>query len=188
MPDKREIFIVEMDNGKNLKAEIINYGGIIKSLWVKNKDGEFIDVVLGRNTAEEYFSNDGYFGAAVGRFANRIGDSKFELNGTEYFLDANNGKNSLHGGNKGFRKAATVKGDLCGIVMEMYTDKPAVQLYTGNSIKEDRMCKNGHFYSKHGALCLETQFYPNSTSFSHFTSPVLKMGEKYDFTTEYRFS
>ena len=88
----------------------------------------------------------------------------------------------------GFRKAATVKADKTGIVMEVYTDKPGVVFYTGNDIETDRICKDGKKYEVHGGLCLETQLFPNSTSFSHFSCPILKKGEKYSFTTEYRFS
>ena len=87
----------------------------------------------------------------------------------------------------GFRKAATLTGDKTGISMELYTDKPGVQLYTGNYIETDRLCKDGKRYMKYGGLCLETQFFPNSTSFPHFSCPILKKGQTYSFTTEYRF-
>ncbi len=338
MPDGKEVFLYELDNGKNLKAQIINYGGIIKNLWVKSGSGAFVDVVLGRDTLEEYFENTGCFGAFIGRYANRIGGSKFTLNGTEYSLFANNGKNSLHGGKKGFnkyllaessvtdsetpsvtfemlspdgdegypgnlkvkltyrlnssdgieihyeavsdkdtiinltnhsyfnlngdssgdtlghtlwmncpfytpntaecmpcgevlsvkgtpfdfltpkkvgdainadseqlrmfngfdhnfviegsgfRKAATLTGDKSRIVMDVFTNKPGVQFYSCNGVQKGRVCKNGATYPKHGGLCLETQFFPNSTTFSHFPSPIFKAGEVYDYKTEYRFS
>ena len=68
MPDGREVFSYLLDNGKNVKAEIISYGGIVKELWVKNREGEYVDVVLGRDTLEEYFNHDGYFGALMGIF------------------------------------------------------------------------------------------------------------------------
>jgi len=87
----------------------------------------------------------------------------------------------------GFRKFSTLTGDKTGIVMDSYTDRPAVQIYTGNGIKTDRVCKNGVKYPIHGGVCLETQVFPNAMEFSHFPSPVLKKGEVYDTVTEYRF-
>ena len=87
----------------------------------------------------------------------------------------------------GFRRFSTLTGDKTGIVMDSYTDRPAVQLYTGNGIQTERVCKNGAKYPVHGGLCLETQVFPNAMEYSHFPSPVLKKGEEYDTVTEYRF-
>lgn len=336
-PDGKEVFSYILDNGKNVKAEILTYGGIVRSLCVKGTNGEYTDVVLGRDTLDEYMNNSGYFGALIGRHANRIYRGRFTINGTDYNVGINDGANSLHGGVKGFdkyvwnvtdvddeknpsitlsivspdgdegfpgrlevfvkyslnekngleihyeavsdkdtvvnltnhsyfnlngagnsdvlnhlmqmncgfytpnsneclpygeilsvkntpfdfteekrigldihsdspqlkqfcgydhnfiidgcgfRKAITLKGDKSGITMEVYTDKPGVQLYTGNYIDTTRICKDEKKYMAYGGLCLETQFFPNSTSFSHFSCPILKKGEKYSYTTEYRF-
>ncbi|MDP4134002.1 MAG: aldose epimerase family protein, partial [Bacillota bacterium] len=89
---------------------------------------------------------------------------------------------------RGFRKVCEAKGDISGIVMDTYTDLPGVQLYTGNFIKEDRVCKLGTTYKKHDAFCLETQVFPNAMKYSQFPSPILKKGDKYDTTTEYVFN
>lgn len=88
----------------------------------------------------------------------------------------------------GFRKFATVKGDITRITMECYTDLPGVQLYTGNYVTADVPCKNGEEYKPYQGLCLETQFFPNAINCTHFPSPVLKKGEEYDTVTEYKFS
>ena len=72
--------------------------------------------------------------------------------------------------------------------MESYTDRPAVQVYTGNFLKDDRVCKDGARYALHHGICLETQVFPNAMEFSHFPSPILKKGEVYDTVTEFRFS
>lgn len=88
----------------------------------------------------------------------------------------------------GFRKISTLKGDKTGISMDTYTDQPGVQIYCGNSIVEDVVCKNGVQYKIHQAVCLETQVFPNALENSHFPTAVLKCGEKYDTTTEYKFS
>ena len=337
MPDGKEVFLYALDNNNGIRAEIINYGGIVKNLWVKKADGEYVDVVLGRDTLEEYLDNTGYIGVAVGRYANRIKYGKFNINDTEYNVSINDGKNSLHGGNigfdklvwdvseggsedepelimsivspdndqgfpgelkvnmtykltknnafhinykafsdkdtvvnltnhsyfnlngiagsniynlnmklncdfytpnttecmpygeilsvkntpfdftqgklvgtdikseneqikmfggydhnfiirgRGFREAAVVSSSETGISMLVYTDKPGLQFYSGNAIEEGRRCKNNQMYKVHDALCIETQFFPDSTQYSHFSNPILKAREKYDYTTEYRF-
>ncbi len=327
--NEKEVYLYTLDNGKGLKAEITNFGGIVKSLYVND-----VDVVLGRDTLEEYLDNDGYFGALIGRNSNRIHNAEFTLNDKKYTLAKNDGNNNLHGGNVGFdkkiwiaeeldrdepklaltllskdgeegfpgnaeikvtytltnenglnihyestcdkdtvmnltnhsyfnlnghdsglidnqtlqvfsgfftpnteecvpcgeiikndntpfdlrkpkafkevfnsdfeqitkfggfdhnfvldgtgyRKIAEAKGD--EITMEVFTDAVGAQIYTGNFINETCVCKGGTVYGKHHAFCVETQFYPNSMEFSHFPSPVLKAGEKYDTTTEYKF-
>lgn len=326
-----EVFLFKMDNGKGLSAEIITYGGIVRTL---SYDG--VDVVLGRDSLEEYMENNGCYGALIGRNSNRIAKGEFALNGKTYTLAKNNGNNNLHGGNIGFgkrvwqgkaldkeepsliltlvsedgdegfpgkvkvkvtytltkdnglrihyegkanadtllnmtnhtyfnlnghdsgtvdghtikmqssfytpnteecmpygvvekvdgtpfdlrngltlgevfasghkqidmfngfdhnfaldgfgfRKFSTLTGENTGIVMDSYTDRPAVQIYTGNGIQTERVCKNGAKYPIHGGVCLETQVFPNAMSFSHFPSPVLRKGEVYDTVTEYRF-
>ena len=331
--DAGVVFAYTLDNGNGLSAEILTFGGIIRRLVFNGTD-----VVLGRETLEDYENGSGYFGALIGRNSNRIEDCKFEINGTTYELIENEaGKNTnLHGGVKGFnkkiwdaeavdseepqlilsttspdgeegfpgnvnikvtytltkensikihyegitdkdtvlnmtnhsyfnlnghssgsiknhtltldcsfftpnqpncvpygevlsvkgtpfdftngkkvgeeiesdypqlemflgydhnfvingkgyRKYAVLEGDISGIVMESYTDLPGVQLYTGNHVNANTPCKDGAEYSKHQALCLETQVFPNALKYAHFPSPILKKGEKYDTTTEYKF-
>lgn len=97
--NQKEIYQYTLDNGKGSTAQILNYGGIIKKLIYKD-----IDVVLGRDTFEEYLNNDGYFGAIIGRNSNRIENSEFELSGKVYNLYRNDGRNNLHGGRNGFDK------------------------------------------------------------------------------------
>lgn len=82
-----------------------NLGCHVLSVFTKDREGNFGDVVLGFENVEDCWHGDGsYMGAIAGRVANRIGDAKFELNGKTYELAANNGKNSLHGGIKGFNQ------------------------------------------------------------------------------------
>lgn len=85
---------------------------------------------------------------------------------------------------------ATLSSQKTGIKMDCYTTEIAVQLYTGNSIVNDKapFGKGKKKYENYGALCLETQHYPASPNFSHFPSTILKKGDKYRSTTEYRFS
>lgn len=105
MEDETEVYIFTLKNSNGMTAEITNYGGIVVRLFVADKNKKFDDVVLGFDTLEDYVNNNKpYFGAIIGRHANRIEDSKFELNGIQYQLYANNGRNHLHGGLKGFDK------------------------------------------------------------------------------------
>ena len=83
--------------------------------------------------------------------------------------------------------SAVLIGDKSGITMEMYTDQCGVQVYTGNVIEENRVCKDGAVYTKHSGICLETQAFPNGLKFSHFPCGILKKGETYDTFTEYKF-
>ena len=92
-----DVYLYTLDNGNGLKAEIMNYGGIIRSLCYKGTD-----VVLGRETFDEYLKNSGYFGAIIGRNANRIGRAELEINGVIHKLSANQSGNNLHGGFNGF--------------------------------------------------------------------------------------
>lgn len=328
-----EVIAYTLDNGCGLSAEILNLGGIVRTLVFNGTD-----VVLGRDTAEDYVGDPTYAGALVGRNSNRIEDGVFTLNGKKYKLALNdNGINNLHGGpngftsklwdvdvvddaepkliltlfspdgdegfpgnvnvkvtytltkenslkihyeatsdadtvfnmtnhsyfnlnghtdgdiknhtlqldcsfftpgkdtcvpdgsvisvfgtpfdfrtpktvgrdmddpyeqmqkfrgydhsfainGRGYRKCATLTGDKTGIVMETYTDRPAVQLYTGNYVDDAIPGKDGCAYANHQGLCLETQAFPNSLKFSHFPSAILLAGEKYDSTTEFKFS
>lgn len=99
-----EVYLYTLENKNGMSAEIITYGGIVRSLKVKDKNGADTDVVLGRDTLEDYFENDGYIGAFIGRHANRIKGASFVLNGEKFEVGRNEGKNSLHGGICGFDK------------------------------------------------------------------------------------
>lgn len=96
-----ETFLLTNENGMEMK--VTNFGGRVMELKVKNKEGNLTDVVQGFNQPEDYiiFGNT-YFGAAIGRYANRIAQGRFSIEDSTYQLTPNNGPNSLHGGEKGF--------------------------------------------------------------------------------------
>mgnify|MGYP006290715871 CR=1 FL=1 len=98
------IFLYTLENSKGTKVQITNYGAIVVSIFVKDKDGRFDDIVLGFDNFQDYIKDDSYFGAIVGRYANRIDNGKFTLDGVNYELAKNEGDNHLHGGEKGFNK------------------------------------------------------------------------------------
>ena len=85
-----------------------------------------------------------------------------------------------------FAKIATLEADKTSLVMDVYTDLPGVQIYTGNFI-QDEPGKNGTVYCRRAGICFETQFYPDSVNHPNFPSPIFKAGEIYETTTEFRF-
>ncbi len=95
-----ELFTISNKNG--VQAKITNYGGILVSLLVPDKNQNLVDVVLGYDNIEKYYNNSVYLGALIGRCANRIGNGNFFIDGKEYNVALNDGKNHLHGGNNGF--------------------------------------------------------------------------------------
>ena len=100
----KAVYLFTIKNSKGMVAEITNYGATLVSLKVKDNKGKFDDVVLGYDKLEDYMKYKNYFGATVGRFANRIEKSSFEINGIQYKLAKNEGENHLHGGIVGFDK------------------------------------------------------------------------------------
>lgn len=332
------INIYTLQNAVGMKAEIIPYGCRIVRLWAPDKSGNVSDVILGHDNLESYCVPGDFHGAVVGRYANRIGGAKLEINGTTYNLTVNEGKNSLHGGKVGFHqklwnvtnvadgdtpsitfqyvskdgeegfpgklsveitytvtadnalnieyKAKTdketavnltnhsffnISGDasndvlsqflqinakyytdvddrliptgkfvsvtgtpldftvpktigqdidkddrllkLCngydhnyvlngsgmkkaaelydpqsGRVMEAFTDLPGMQLYTANGFNADAINKNGVKMQAHHAVCLETQFFPDSVNQPKFPFSFLKPCETFKTTTIYKFS
>lgn len=106
----KPVSLYTLFNKKGMSVDITNYGAKIIRLMVPDKNSKFDDVVLSFDTLEEVMEKEIYFGAICGRFANRIKDGKFSIDGVEYTLPINNGTNSLHGGIHGFNeKVWTVK-------------------------------------------------------------------------------
>ncbi len=134
--DNKDIDIFVLSNKNGMTVKITNLGGIITSLIVPDRNGKYDDVVLGYDRLEDYFENSPYFGAIIGRHANRIENSKFEIMGTEYILNNNEGRNHLHGGNKGFDKviwdAETVIIDDRECLQLTYLSKDGEENYPGN--------------------------------------------------------
>ena len=137
-PDGRQVELYTLTNTNGLKARITNYGAILVSLEVPDKNGDLADITLGYDTLGEYIKETPYFGATVGRYANRIGKAKFVLNGVEYKLAANNGENHLHGGIKGFDKVVwrpedlRTENDKAAVVKMSYVSEDGEEGYPGN--------------------------------------------------------
>ena len=322
MPDGAAVEELTLRDGP-ISCSLLTYGGAMRTLVVPDRAGRPVDVALGLDSLEDYLTQDKYLGALVGRYANRIGGSRFTLEGREYPLRANDGPNHLHGGPTGFDKqvwrvgeqsdssvtlslfspdgqegypgdlsvsvtyalrdraleisyrAESGKTTLCnltnhsyfnlsgqgggdiagqyiqlladrytpvgpeliptgaveavagtpmdlrtlqpigprefdhnwavagwdgglrtaarawspdtGIFMETLTTLPGIQFYTGNFLDGCPNGKGGVPYGRHGAFCLETQFYPDSPNQRDFPSPVLAAGGVYVSKTVYRF-
>jgi aldose 1-epimerase len=104
LADGTKVEAVTLTNGHGISAKIMTLGATLQSLMVPDKAGHTQDITLGYDTAQQYLSHPDYFGASVGRYANRIAKGKFTLDGKTYTLATNDGPNSLHGGLKGFDK------------------------------------------------------------------------------------
>ena len=348
-PNQSKVLIGKMNNGeevhkfllknKDCEVEIISLGAIITSIKVPDKNGKLLDVALGFNSLEPYLNEHPYFGAIVGRYANRIDNGKFTIDDIEYNLALNNNGTSLHGGVTGFdkvnwrvvsyddknysslklnylskdmeegypgnlnvyvtyiltnenelavqyyaetdkttilnltqhsyfnlsgessgdvldhnleiyadsylpvnekiiptgniekvqgtpfdfiepkkigrdidlentqlilgngydhcwvlndfdgsvRKIASAYSDQSGIQMDVYTDQPGVQLYTGNFLNGSISSKQGLKYEKRSGFCLETQHFPDSPNKESFPNVYLKPGEVFKSKTVFKF-
>src|ERR1700733_14670038 len=103
--DGRPVTLYTLTNSKGVEVDTMNYGGIIVSIRGPDRKGQFADIVLGHETLEGYVPNPPYIGAVVGRYANRIANGTFVLDGKTYTLPKNDGPNTLHGGtDKTFNK------------------------------------------------------------------------------------
>jgi len=134
--DGTAVDVYTLTNKNGIEVRAINYGGIIISLRVPDKNGKFDDVVLGYESLDGYLAKTPYFGAIIGRYGNRIGNAKFTLDGVQYSLAANNGPNALHGGLKGFDKVVWKAEpfehqDSVGVVFT-YTSRDGEEGYPGN--------------------------------------------------------
>ena len=332
---KTDLYILR--NKNNMEVCITNFGGRIVSVMVPDKDGQMRDVVLGFDSIQDYISKPSAFGASIGRYANRINQGKFTLDGVEYQLPRNNYGHCLHGGPQGFqyrvydavqlnpqelqltyvakdgeegfpgnitckvlmkltddnaidiqyeaetdkptivnmtnhsyfnldgdagsnaehlltidadyytpvdstfmttgeivpvedtpmdfrtpmpvgerindfdfvqlkngngydhnwvlnakgdinRRAASLKSQKTGIVLDVYTNEPGVQVYAGNFLDGSLTGKKGITYNQRASVCLETQKYPDTPNKPEWPSAVLRPGEKYMSQCIFKFS
>ena len=332
---KTDLYILR--NKNNMEVCITNFGGRIVSVMVPDKDGQMRDVVLGFDSIQDYISKPSDFGASIGRYANRINQGKFTLDGVEYQLPRNNYGHCLHGGPQGFqyrvydavqlnpqelqltyvakdgeegfpgnitckvlmkltddnaidiqyeaetdkptivnmtnhsyfnldgdagsnaehlltidadyytpvdstfmttgeivpvedtpmdfrtpmpvgerindfdfvqlkngngydhnwvlnakgdinRRAASLKSQKTGIVLDVYTNEPGVQVYAGNFLDGSLTGKKGIAYNQRASVCLETQKYPDTPNKPEWPSAVLRPGEKYMSQCIFKFS
>jgi aldose 1-epimerase len=104
MPDGRVVLLYTLSNPSGMVAKISTYGAILTELHVPDRHGQTTNVVLGFDNLNQYLAGHPGFGATIGRFANRIANARFTLDGTEYRLTANAGPNHIHGGYTNFSR------------------------------------------------------------------------------------
>jgi len=331
--------LIILENNRGMNVALSDYGARIVSILVPDKNGNTVDVVLGFDHIDKYVhANEGYHGATIGRFANRIANGEFAINNETFKIEPNNGPNALHGGKSGFhnrvwsrrvnisqqvefylvsadgeegfpgnltvviaytlteeneliiryrahtdkdtvinltnhaffnlngegrelvdnhqiyidadyylpvdqtqiptgekrpckgsafdftdfkalnehfsipddqvekvggfdhnfvlnnqesnrleKPVAKVFSPLTGIQLEVFTDQPGIQLYTGNALKGNDLGKSGRVYEKHSAFCLETQGFPDAPNHPSFPSCFLKPKEIFESETRYHF-
>ncbi|MGD8238323.1 MAG: aldose epimerase family protein, partial [Armatimonadota bacterium] len=136
LEDGTEVDIYTLTNANGMRVMLTNYGALTVGVEVLDAEGNPADVTLGYDTLAEWLTNTTYFGATVGRYANRIAGGKFTLDGETYTLATNNGENHLHGGIKGFDKvlwdAETVEADDSAGVKFTYLSEDGEEGYPGN--------------------------------------------------------
>lgn len=132
-PDGVDVRLFTLTNDRGVEAKITNYGGIVVSLKVPDRNGGMADVVLGHDSLAGYIDNPGpYLGALIGRYGNRIGHAKFTLDGVQHRLAANNGENTLHGGLRGFDKVVWTPRELSDGGLELtYISKDGEEGFPG---------------------------------------------------------
>ena len=203
LSDGTSVELYTLTNSHGLTARIATYGATLTSLNVPDKKGNMGDVVLGFDTLDGYVAGTAYFGATIGRVANRVAKGKFTLDGKEYALAVNNGPNSLHGGLKGFDKVvwkaepqagkASVRftyrsadgeegypGNLDVAVVYTLTDDNAVQIdYTATTDKDTPVNLTNHSYFNlaGGGEVLDTKIMLNAGKYTPTDDTLIPTGE-----------
>lgn len=129
LPDGREAYLYTLKNKDGMIVRITDYGAAVQSIIVPDKSGKFADVVFGYDNVGGYAKGTQFFGATIGRYANRIAKGTFELDGKVYHLPINNGVNTLHGGPAGFYK-------------QLWTAEP-MEMKEGPAVKLTYVSKDG---------------------------------------------
>jgi len=127
-----EVYLYTLTNELGYEVSIAAYGASITTLKVPGRNGVFGDIVLGYDTLDDYVTNPRYFGACIGRHANRIAEGRFSLNGVDYQLGRNNGANHLHGGFNGFDKRVWSATEDGNVLRLSYLSKDGEESYPGN--------------------------------------------------------
>ncbi|MEA1785512.1 aldose epimerase family protein [Arenibacter sp. GZD96] len=173
-PNGETVALYSLKNTNGMQVDFLTYGGIITTLKVPNREGYYENVVLGFNSLTQYVERNPFFGVIVGRFGNRIAKGKFSLDGTEYSLAINNGKNHLHGGLKGFDKVLwTVKEVLQdaskATVTLAYLSPDMEEGYPGNlAVEVSYSLNTNNVFSVHYGATTDKATIVNLTQHSYF--------------------
>jgi aldose 1-epimerase len=140
LPDHRIVIRYTLTNKNGIQMQVMNYGGIITSLKVPDKNGKIEDIVLGYDSFSDYVKESPYFGALIGRYGNRIAKGKFKIDNQTYNLAQNNNGQHLHGGLKGFDKVywniEEIENEEGPALKLTYNSKDMEEGYPGNLVVE----------------------------------------------------
>jgi aldose 1-epimerase len=169
----QNIDLFTLTNTGGLEARVMTYGGILLSLKVPDRNGHVDNIVLGFDSADGYYTTGQYFGALIGRYANRIGKGRFTLNGVEYKLTVNRGEHHLHGGVNGFNRVVWRARPLqtpTGATLELtYLSADGEEGYPGNlSVKVVYTLTNNNELRIEYSAVTDTDTVVNLTNHSYF--------------------
>lgn len=168
--DGEEVHSFTLKNRIGVQVKITNFGGRIISIKVPDRNGKFEDVVLGYDKLEDYINDNNGFGATIGRFANRIENAKFELNGIEYKVSENCGKHHIHGGFIGFDKVVWKANIIKDEALELsYTSKDGEEGFPGElQVKVKFILTNGNALKLEYYAVSDKDTVVNLTNHSYF--------------------
>jgi aldose 1-epimerase len=168
MPDGTSVDIFTLTDGK-VEARIMSFGAIIVSLKTPDRNGKLDDIVLGYDTLDQYVANShNFYGAVIGRYANRIAHGAFTLDGKQYSLPKNNGENTLHGGPNGFYNVLWTPAQISNGVEFAYLSKDGEEGFPGNlTAKVKYTLENGALRVEYSATA-DKPTVVNLTQHSYF--------------------
>jgi len=166
-PEGTPVDIYSLSDGK-IEAGIITYGGIVVSLRAPDRNGKLDDVVLGYDSVDKYIAQTPYFGAIVGRYANRIAHGSFQLDGKTYSIPKNNGDNALHGGTRGFDKVVWTARQIKDGVELGYVSKDGDQGFPGTLTTTVRYTLDGSALRIEYSASTDKDTVLNLTNHSYF--------------------
>ena len=173
LTDGTSLDLYTLRNRNGLEVQITNYGGAVVSIRTPDRSGEMTDIVLGYDQPQGYVDDPTFFGALIGRYANRIAKGKFSLKGVEYQLALNNAPNHLHGGVRGFNKAIWQPREVSradGSALELsYLSKDGEEGYPGNlSVKVTYILTNANELRIEYSATTDKETIVNLTNHSYF--------------------
>lgn len=174
-----EVYLFTLTNNSGNVLKVTNYGAKIVRIEVPDKNGLKDNVTLGSETLESILKGDMFGGAIVGRYANRIANANSVFDGYDHNFVLDNKK----------RVDATVFDPVSGRILEVISDQPGMQFFSGNGLTWKKSAGSGSMpVNTRSGFALETQHYPDSPNHSGFPSTILNPGEKFRSRTIYRFS
>ena len=174
--DGTPVNLYTLADGK-VEVRITNYGGIIVSLRAPDRNGRFDDVVLGYDSLDKYIAKTAYFGAIIGRYANRIAHGSFQLDGKTYSIPKNDGDNALHGGIRGFDKVVWTAREIKDGIELTYVSKDGDQGFPGTLTTTVRYTLDGNALRIEYSASTDKDTVLNLTNHSYFNLAGQAKGE-----------